>query len=133
MKTFSTKRKQCNKDLAAVGLTSDGVDALAKSAQFVSYTTAGGSLNSYVGTGTDLVADSSKSTIYYFDADLTNDSFSILLGDMLHELIHLSGFGGPPGPGQDTALQDALHLKLDPNDTHNITKKLAKDCFKGAK
>jgi hypothetical protein len=52
---------------------------------------------------------------------------------MLHELIHDSGFGGPPGLQQDTALQSALHLKQNLNDTSNISKKLAKDCFKGVK
>jgi hypothetical protein len=60
-------------------------------------------------------------------------SYGRLLGTMLYELIHLSGFGGPTGPGQDTGLQAALGLKVNKNSTDNISKKLAKDCFKGVK
>jgi hypothetical protein len=79
-----------------------------------------------------LAADSSTQTIYYLPQDLVSESYGLQLGDLLHELIHLSGFGGT-GTDQDTNLQSALGITVNASNTGNISDKLAKDRFKGAK
>jgi hypothetical protein len=133
LSTFSTSKPNCLKDLSAVGLTSSEVDSLAANANFISYTNATANQQAAMLTsGADLATNYTINTIYYVTPNLANLSYSAALGEMLHEIIHLSGFGGPVGPNQDSALQKALHLKVTGTQTDKISKKLAKDCFKGA-
>ena len=58
-------------------------------------------------------------------------SYSDMLGTLLHELIHLSN--AENYTLGDAVMQGRLGLTEDATDTTNISKKLAKDCFSGAK
>jgi RHS repeat-associated protein len=132
MKTFSTTKTNCLTDLDAVGLKPDQVRSLASGAQFVSFTNASAyNQDQALRQGADLMTDRRIQTIYYVDPNLAKESFHVVLGELLHEVIHLSGFAAF-GASQDTALQNALHVTVGAP-TMNISKKLAKDCFKGAK
>jgi len=137
LKTFSTSSPKCLKDLKAVGMTVSQVDSLALSVNFVSYTV----LNPLeqqrlMSNGADLATNFVSNTIFYVGPNLANLSLSAALGEMLHELIHDSGFGavgGVASPQQDLATQAALHLKQTLSYTDNISKKLTKDCFRSYK
>ncbi len=134
LKTFSTNSSDCLKDLTAVGLTPTQVDGLATGASFLNYEALPSPQQriNLILRHAILAADSSSQTIYYLPFNLVTESYALQLGDLLHELIHLSGFGGT-GPDQDTNLQSALKITKDPSNTGNISDKLAKDCFKGVK
>jgi hypothetical protein len=116
----------------AVHLSSAEVDSLAANVNFVSSITATPAEQARISGGADLATDSSINTIFYVVPYLQKFNFSAALGTMLHEIIHLSGFGASDA-NADLALQAALGLKQNLQDTSNISKKLAKDCFKGAK
>ena len=129
---FSITSPKCAADMNAVHLSSAEVDSLAANVNFVSSITATPAEQARISGGADLATDSSINTIFYVVPYLQKFNFSAALGTMLHEIIHLSGFGASDA-NADLALQAALGLKQNLQDTSNISKKLAKDCFKGAK
>ncbi len=60
----------------------------------------------------------------FINPDLIGGSLTYNEALLLHEALHALGL-------IDTDIQDKLHLKVDPNDTTNITDKLKRDCIKG--
>ncbi len=131
--SFTTSAPDCLKDLGAVGLTPAQVDSLASGAKFSEYTAAPPQTQiNLILRNAILAADSKTQTIYYLPFNLVAENYGAQLGDLLHELIHLSGFGGT-GSDQDTNLQTALKITVDATNTGNISAKLTHDCFKSIK
>jgi hypothetical protein len=65
-------------------------------------------------------------TIGYNSYNWWQTSFSDMLGTLVHEYAHLQN-SGPAGT--DAAIQNALVITQNANDTSNISKKFGKDCF----
>lgn len=131
LNTFKTTSKDCLKDLKAIGLTADSVANYASSVQMVNALRSP-DLSTYMQQqSADFLALPKRSTptIAFYSPNFWQPTFSDLLGTLAHEFGHLAV---PGDAGSDSAMQKALGLTVTP-DSHNISQKLAKDCFPGAK
>ena len=124
LKSF-TGSDECEKDLAKVGMNDDKVRTFASDPKlkisdvrtkndprYVQFMV---TRQAYFATSTD------TKTIWYLSDNFPQKSFTDVLGDLLHEFMHLTGL-------LDRPAEDAL--KIDPPST-NISKKFTEDCFKG--
>jgi hypothetical protein len=127
LKGFKTTNQDCLSDLTAVGLSPAQVQSIATGAHTDSYLNSGAAnIANAIATGADMLADSRSQTIYLVSPNLQPFSQGLLQAELLHEIIHLSGFGGY-GPQQDAALDAALGQSSDAG----VDLKLDTDCFNG--
>lgn len=128
LKSFATKSDDCITDLKAIGLTQASVNNFAATVKMVN-ALQNPTLRDRMG-GADFapIPNAPVPTIAYNSLNYWQTSFGDLLGTLTHEYAHLAN----PGPsGEDTALQSALGIKVNKDDTRNISTKLGKDCFNG--
>lgn len=129
LKTFSTDSTDCLKDLKALGLTADKIQNYAKNLKTTNALTNHFYLSNWPSGGVDFVADTKAQppTLAYNSFNFWQTSFGDMLGTLVHEYAHFEN----PSAG-DSGLQKALGVPVQ-KDTTDISKKLAKDCFRGAK
>jgi hypothetical protein len=128
LETFDTTGPRCLKDLAAVGLTTAGVQALASSANLVEATS--NLLNVMSAMHIDFEVDGN--TIFYDPYVFWQSSFNQLLGTLLHEVIHTEGINDKT-LAADLGVTLPLDANGNPLSTEGISQKLTADCFRGIK
>ena len=119
----------CLGDLGVLGLTSTDVDQISGKTNYVDYNELSARMQNAFNPNADMTAvgRNGQYVIVYNQANFAQSSYSEMLGTVLHEIAHLAD---PKKSDQD--LQKALGLTQNADDTTNISKKLAGDCYKNA-
>jgi len=105
------------------------VQNCAKTTPIVNAYTKQGVINKWPAGDVDFVTANEPSgpTIYYNSSNFWQNTFGDVLGTLVHEYAHVNNMDAT-----DQSFQKALGLPQS-NDTRNISKKLAQDCFSGVK
>jgi hypothetical protein len=74
--------------------------------------------------GAAFTATEKNRILIYNAANFWQPDYAHVLGTLLHEFIHFAR------DWEDSAMQKRLGLRVDGNDTSNISKKLTEDCFR---
>jgi RHS repeat-associated protein len=129
MASFSNPTPTCQKDLTLLGLTAGQVDSIAAGTRLVNINSLTPTQQNQFDPGADLTAAALKNNfIVYNQANFWETTYSVILGALLHEIVHLSNYN----KWTDPAIASALSVTITSTDTSPITNKLAKDCFPGA-
>jgi RHS repeat-associated protein len=126
LKTFTTTAKDCLSDLSTVGLKPEDIAATATKDRLVNIYNVPPQARKNFDAGADFTAVSDFNAIYYNASAFWQQNSSEMQGTLLHELIHMAN------PSlSDTDIQiDLLGKSGVSDDTRNISRKLAADCFK---
>jgi hypothetical protein len=126
LKGFKTSSSPCLQDLSLFGLTSSGVQSIAKSINLVNVATAPPIIQSNFPQGADFAAYQFGNANYlvYNQNEFWQSSSNQVSGTLLHEIIHFSNYSL-----SDQQIANKLGVKITAQDDSAISLKLATDCF----